>query len=71
MFTSTPTRRLKVSEMSSQDLDGLKVKQDRLMRDIHHTCQWGTGQSWGEYVLVMRCGSQSTDALLGIQQKQE
>jgi len=26
----------------------LRVKQDRLMVDIHHTCQWGTGQRWGE-----------------------
>ena len=29
---------------------GLKVKQDRLMGDIHHTCQWGMGERWGEYV---------------------
>ena len=25
----------------------LKVSQDRLWKDIHYTCQWGTGQSYG------------------------
>lgn len=36
--------------MSSGDVATLKVKQDRLMDDIHHTCQWGKGEAWGEYV---------------------
>ena len=26
----------------------LRVNQDRLMGDIHHTCQWGKGERWGE-----------------------
>ena len=25
----------------------LRVNQNRLMRDLHHTCQWGTGHRWG------------------------
>ena len=27
-----------------------KVDQDRLWGDIHHTCQWGRGSRWGEFV---------------------
>ncbi|KAL1305183.1 hypothetical protein AAFC00_002104 [Neodothiora populina] len=33
--------------MSADDIAELRVKQDRLMQDIHHTCQWGKGQAWG------------------------
>lgn len=34
--------------MSEADFKSLKVNQDRLMSDIHHTCQWGTGARWGK-----------------------
>ena len=34
--------------MSEADFALLKVKQDRLMSDIHHTCQWGKGERWGK-----------------------
>jgi hypothetical protein len=53
-FTSSAARRLRVKEMSAQDMDSLKIKQDRLMDDIHHTSQWGAGQRWGEYVSISR-----------------
>lgn len=33
----------------------LRVNQDRLMRDIHYTCQWGTGERWGKYVVLLSC----------------
>lgn len=36
--------------MSESDLNGLKVNQERLMDDIHYSCQWGKGERWGEYV---------------------
>jgi hypothetical protein len=29
-------------------LGSLKIKQDRLMADIHSTCEWGKGERWGE-----------------------
>lgn len=35
-------------KMSQTDLDDLRVDQNRLMEDIHYTCQWGTGERWGE-----------------------
>ncbi|KAI4195274.1 MAG: hypothetical protein LQ350_007293 [Teloschistes chrysophthalmus] len=28
-------------------LAGMKVKQARLMNDIHNTCEWGKGYQWG------------------------
>jgi len=36
--------------MDEDTLASLKVDKDRLMKDLHHTCQWGTGERWGEYV---------------------
>jgi hypothetical protein len=33
--------------ISSLDLNQIHVNQDRLMTDLHHTCQWGTGTTWG------------------------
>ncbi|KAF2219554.1 hypothetical protein BDZ85DRAFT_224954, partial [Elsinoe ampelina] len=47
-FTTTPTRWKATTDMSAQELAGLKVKQDRLMNDIHHSCQWGLGERWGD-----------------------
>ncbi|KAB8342882.1 hypothetical protein FH972_022479 [Carpinus fangiana] len=26
-----------------------RVKEDRLMSELHHTCQWGPGQRWGDH----------------------
>ena len=43
-FAGSP--RLDVN-LTEDVLVNLKVKQDRLMADIHHTCQWGTGERWG------------------------
>ncbi|TKA34683.1 hypothetical protein B0A49_13673, partial [Cryomyces minteri] len=34
--------------MSDADLGSLKVERERLMRDLHHTCQWGAGERWGD-----------------------
>lgn len=33
--------------MSEEELGGIKVQQERLMRDIHETCEWGVGERWG------------------------
>lgn len=48
MFSTTRMHRIAVSEMSQKDLASLKVTQDRLMNDIHSTCEWGKGEAWGE-----------------------
>lgn len=37
-----------VSEMTKQDFQSLKVDRTRLMTDLHHTCQWGTGKRYGD-----------------------
>lgn len=47
-FTCSQRWRMATSEMSSNDVAALKVKEDRLMKDIHYTCQWGPGEAWGE-----------------------
>jgi hypothetical protein len=44
--TSTP-RNKELATMSEEELSGLKVKEDRLMRDLHETCEWGKGEVWG------------------------
>lgn len=36
--------------MKKDDLNSLRVNQDRLMNDIHTTCEWGKGERWGKYV---------------------
>lgn len=43
-------RALATAAMSEEQLAGLRVSQDRLMEDLHHSCQWGHGTRWGEYV---------------------
>jgi hypothetical protein len=36
--------------MSEEEVSGLRVKEDRLMRDLHETCEWGKGERWGRWV---------------------
>lgn len=33
--------------MNEELLSSSKVNQNRLMEDVHYTCQWGTGERWG------------------------
>jgi hypothetical protein len=44
--TSTP-RTKELATMSEDEVSGLRVKEDRLMRDLHETCEWGKGEVWG------------------------
>ncbi|KAK3934285.1 amidase [Diplogelasinospora grovesii] len=47
-FTSTRThRQIRNWESDEAALQRLKVNQGRLMDELHHTCQWGTGKPWG------------------------
>jgi hypothetical protein len=48
LFSNSARRSIAVAEMSDKDLGSLKIKQDRLMADIHSTCEWGKGERWGE-----------------------
>ncbi|KAL5395902.1 hypothetical protein PMIN06_005211 [Paraphaeosphaeria minitans] len=47
-FSQTSTWRLMTKEMDEDALKSLKVNRKRLMEDLHHTCQWGTGKRWGK-----------------------
>ncbi|CAI6264321.1 unnamed protein product [Periconia digitata] len=47
-FSSSPACLLHTREMNEEQLSSLRVDQERLMRDLHYTCQWGTGERWGE-----------------------
>lgn len=47
-ISSTARRAIAVSEMKKDDLSSLRVNQDRLMNDIHTTCEWGKGERWGK-----------------------
>ncbi|EOA90936.1 uncharacterized protein SETTUDRAFT_125301 [Exserohilum turcica Et28A] len=47
-FANSPRWQVRTKEMSDDMLRDLKVNQARLMDDIHHTCQWGIGERWGE-----------------------
>ncbi|KAF1991512.1 N-carbamoyl-L-amino acid hydrolase [Aulographum hederae CBS 113979] len=47
-FSSSRICQTRTSEMSKKDVASLKVSQERLVGDIHHTAQWGTGKSWGD-----------------------
>lgn len=50
-FSGTRAWRLHTKEMDEEQLSSLKVDQKRLVEDLHYTCQWGTGERWGEYVV--------------------
>jgi len=47
-LASTPAWKMATADMTAKDVASLKVKQDRLMSDIHETCEWGKGEAWGE-----------------------
>ncbi|KAF2765528.1 Zn-dependent exopeptidase [Teratosphaeria nubilosa] len=47
-FNATPRRSIAVSEFTQKDWSGLRIDQDRLMKDIHSTCEWGKGERWGD-----------------------
>ena len=47
-FSQTTVARLRVSELSSEQLNGLKANSDRLWESIHHTSRWGTGRRYGD-----------------------
>lgn len=44
-----PFRAPSTTSVNHAELGRLKVDQARLMKDIHHTCGWGTGKKWGRY----------------------
>ena len=47
LFSTSASRTKESSKMSEEEVSGLRVKEDRLMRDLHETCEWGKGEVWG------------------------
>lgn len=47
LFSTSASRTKELSKMSEEEVSGLRVKEDRLMRDLHETCEWGKGERWG------------------------
>lgn len=43
---SSPHARL-TTQLPDSEVSSLRVNQDRLMKTLHYTCQWGTGVRWG------------------------
>ncbi|KAF7713659.1 N-carbamoyl-L-amino-acid hydrolase [Penicillium ucsense] len=35
------------TELSDADISALRANKERLARDLHHSCQWGSGIRWG------------------------
>jgi hypothetical protein len=46
-FSTSAIRTKELATMSEEEVSGLKVKEDRLMGDLHETCEWGKGEVWG------------------------
>jgi len=36
------------TELSEAEVSALKANKERLVKDLHHSCQWGYGIRWGE-----------------------
>ena len=36
------------TELSEAEVSALRVNNERLAKDLHHSCQWGYGIRWGE-----------------------
>ena len=47
-FPYPSSKRYRRSLDMNDDVLKLQVNRDRLMADIHHTCQMGKGERWGE-----------------------
>ncbi|EMD96183.1 hypothetical protein COCC4DRAFT_124537 [Bipolaris maydis ATCC 48331] len=46
-FSNSPRWQIKTREMTDDMMREINVNQARLMDDIHHSCQWGIGERWG------------------------
>lgn len=34
-------------DMTNEDLASVKIDRERLWRELHGTCVWGSGERWG------------------------
>ncbi|KAJ5379923.1 uncharacterized protein N7496_002351 [Penicillium cataractarum] len=47
-FSTSNYRAMLTTELSEADVSALRVNQERLAKDLHHSCQWGSGIRWGD-----------------------
>ncbi|KAI4744706.1 amidase [Aureobasidium sp. EXF-12298] len=47
LFSTSSKANKELATMSEEELSGLSVQEERLMRDLHETCEWGKGEIWG------------------------
>lgn len=47
-FAAAPRLAIAVNEMGEKDFASLRIDQQRLMDELHKTCEWGKGERWGE-----------------------
>lgn len=47
LFSTASQWNKELRTMSEDEISGLKVQEERLMRDLHETCEWGKGERWG------------------------
>lgn len=46
-FSTSSERTKELATMSEPEVSGLRVQEERLMKDLHETCEWGKGEVWG------------------------
>jgi hypothetical protein len=39
---------IRTKETSLQNINNIEINKERLLADLHHTCQWGIGERWGD-----------------------
>ncbi|OOQ87170.1 putative beta-alanine synthase [Penicillium brasilianum] len=47
LFSTSSYRAMLTTELSEADVSALRVNRERLAKDLHHSCQWGSGIRWG------------------------
>ena len=46
-FSTTAGMNIRTTEMTEEQLAGVKIDRSRLWEELHYTCQWGPGERWG------------------------
>lgn len=47
-FSTSRYLAMLTTELSEADVSALRVNKERLAKDLHHSCQWGSGIRWGK-----------------------
>lgn len=47
-FSASSRLAMLTTELSEAQVSALRANKERLAKDLHHSCQWGSGIRWGE-----------------------